>query len=74
MKFLLKHLNNVINKTKMKQKISYIKVNYVYETKFSKISNKFNDYCSTIPQSLNKQFYLLILKSLATYMGFPLIS
>ena len=50
-----KQINNVINQTKNREKISCIKVNNVYETNFDKISNKFNNYFSTIDQNLKSK-------------------
>ena len=55
MKLLWKQINNVINKTKSREKISCIKENNVCERNPDKISNKFNNNFSTIAQNLNSK-------------------
>ena len=54
MKLMWKQINNVINKTQNREKLSCIKVS-VYKTNADKISHKFNNYFSTIAQNLNSK-------------------
>ena len=49
-----KQINNVINKTQNREKLSCIKVS-VYKTNPDKISHKFNNCFSNIAQNLNSK-------------------